>query len=162
VTRIAKYGVLLGIAGGLAEVVWIAAYGSIAGGDAAEVARGVTAAVGWLVPSALVSAPVLMGIVIHMAAAVAIGIALMFLWRASTGQRPVWTNEYVFMIAALTAIWTLNFFVVLPLVSPAFVELVPYPVSLISKVLFGVAGAVVLRGAGRDRLASSPVRARAR
>jgi hypothetical protein len=160
--RIAKCGVLLGIAGGLAEVIWIASYGSIAGGDAAGVARGVTAAVGWLLPGVLAAVPTLTGIAVHMVIAVGIGVGLMFLWRASTGQRPAWANEFVFMIAALTAIWAFNFFVVLPLVSPGFVELLPYPVSLASKVLFGLAGAAVLRSAGRDRFAASPVRMRTR
>jgi hypothetical protein len=49
------------------------------------------------------------------------------------------------MLAALAGVWAVNFFVVLPLVSPAFVHIVPYAVSLTSKLLFGVAAAEIVR-----------------
>ena len=49
------------------------------------------------------------------------------------------------MLAALAGVWAVNFFVVLPIVSPAFVHIVPYAVSLTSKLLFGVAAAEVVR-----------------
>ena len=45
------------------------------------------------------------------------------------------------MLAALVSVWAVNFFVVLPTISPAFVHLAPYSVSLMSKVLFGLAAA---------------------
>jgi hypothetical protein len=54
-------------------------------------------------------------------------------------------NPYPFMLAALAGVWAVNFFVVLPLVSPAFVHIVPYAVSLTSKLLFGVAAAEIVR-----------------
>jgi hypothetical protein len=41
-------------------------------------------------------------------------------------------------IAALVAIWAANFFVVLPVVNPDFVTLMPYTVTLISKIGFGI------------------------
>lgn len=57
------------------------------------------------------------------------------------------------MLLALTIVWGINFFVVLPLLSPyfvdlnrSFVELIPYPASLTSKLMFGLTAAVVLRG----------------
>jgi hypothetical protein len=40
-------------------------------------------------------------------------------------------------------VWAVNFFVVLPQVNPAFVHLPPYGVTLISKLLFGLAAARV-------------------
>jgi hypothetical protein len=49
------------------------------------------------------------------------------------------------MLAALTCVWAINFFVVLPVIDPAFILLVSYPVSLISKLLFGLAAAEVVR-----------------
>jgi hypothetical protein len=52
-----------------------------------------------------------------------------------------------FSAAALAIVWGFNFFVLLPLISPDFVHLVPYPVSLASKLLFGLAAAEVLRRA---------------
>ena len=50
-----------------------------------------------------------------------------------------------FAFAALAAVWAINFFVILPVLSPAFVHLVPYSVSLMSKLLFGFAAAETLR-----------------
>jgi hypothetical protein len=157
--RTAKYGVWLGIAGGVAAVIWIAFYGSFAGGDATDVARAITATVGWILPGTL-AAPIFNGIAIHMAAAVAIGVALVFAWRGLAARRPAWINEFVFMLGALAVVWAFNFFVVLPLIGPSFVDLVPYPVSLISKLLFGLAGAVVLRSNAGVKGVLLPARAR--
>jgi hypothetical protein len=151
--RTVKYGVLLGLAGGIAEVIWIALYGSMAAIDPSEVSLAINAAVQRALPGLpLVTTALMQGILIHMVAAVALGVALAFIWRSLLADRQAPVNEYTFMIGALTIIWALNFFVVLPLISPAyldlhraFVELVPYPVSLASKILFGLAGAVVMR-----------------
>ena len=160
--QIAKVGALLGLAGGAAEIVWIAFYGSLAGSDAAEVARAVSVSVAWLMPGIPLSvAPVISGIVVHMILAVGIGIALAAIWREFTARRPVPINEYAFMVGALTIIWVFNFFVLLPLLSPAFVDIVPYPASLMSKVLFGLAGAIALRH-GSARSATIPIRASVR
>jgi len=49
------------------------------------------------------------------------------------------------VVAALAGVWALNFLVVLPIVSPAFIHLMPYSVSLISKMAFGLAAAEVFR-----------------
>jgi hypothetical protein len=48
---------------------------------------------------------------------------------------------YATVSAALAIVWAVNFLVVLPLVSPQFVDVVPYAVSFLSKLLFGVAAA---------------------
>ena len=47
-------------------------------------------------------------------------------------------------IAVLAAIWAVNFFVVLPVINPAFVALMPLPVTLVSKLLFGLSLGVCL------------------
>jgi hypothetical protein len=44
----------------------------------------------------------------------------------------------------LSAIWAANFFLLLPAFNPAFVTIVPLEVSLVSKLLFGLAAALVL------------------
>jgi hypothetical protein len=90
-----------------------------------------------------------------MAFAVALGIALAFAWRTLSSHRSEAVSPFPFMFIALTGVWAVNFFVVLPLLSPAFISLVPYPVSLISKVLFGLAAAEVFR-----RLDASALHAR--
>jgi hypothetical protein len=151
--RTARYGVLVGLAGGIAEIIWIAVYGSLTAVDATEVARAVSATGAWLLPGIpLVFTPVVHGIVIHMVAAVALGIALSVAWRTLTARTSLRINPYTFMIGALTIVWTFNFLVLLPLIAPAitgvqhaFFELLPYPVSFASKILFGLAGAAMLR-----------------
>ena len=78
-----------------------------------------------------------------MALAVMLGVVLTLGWQALFANRP--GNPYPFMLAALAGVWAVNFFVVLPIVSPAFVHIVPYAVSLTSKLLFGVAAAEIVR-----------------
>lgn len=159
--RTVKYGALAGVAGGIAEIVWILFYGAVANGDSAAVARAVTATVTPILPrAALFGEPVLSGILVHMALAVAMGVALVFAWRSLAGRWPRRVNEYAFMAGALTIVWTMNFFVVLPLINPDFVQLVPYSASLASKLLFGLAAAVMLRRTAADRLQLIPIRMR--
>ena len=47
-----------------------------------------------------------------------------------------------FVIGSLAAVWVINYFVVLPVVSPGFVHLLPYAVTLASKLAFGVIAAI--------------------
>jgi hypothetical protein len=136
-----QQGVLAGAAGGLAEVAWVSFYAAATGGDPAVVARGVTTAAG--VTALLPASPVALGVAVHMTLAVMLGVALSFAWSRLRERGS--GNPYPFMLAALAGIWVTNFFVVLPIVSPAFVHIVPYAVSLTSKLLFGVAATAVLR-----------------
>jgi hypothetical protein len=136
-------GVVAGAAGGLAEIAWVTLYAGATGGNAEILARGVTTASG--VSALLPMAPVGIGIAVHMTLAVMLGVALAFAWRAFSGKRGGAASPYRFMLAALAGVWAVNFFVVLPILSPAFVHMVPYAVSLTSKLLFGLAAAEVLR-----------------
>jgi len=137
-----KCGVLAGAAGGLAEMVWVSVYAALTGGDAAVLARGVTTASG--AAALLPSATVAVGIAIHMVLAVALGLALAVLWQALSSRAPQ-SGLYAGTLAVLAAVWVTNFFVLLPAFSPEFVHLVPYSVSLMSKLLFGLAAAEVFR-----------------
>ena len=157
ISEIIKYGILAGAAGGLAEIAWVSLYAVVTGGDAAILARGVTTAAGLTV--LLPVAPVTMGIVVHMIVAAVLGIALAGLWQA-LARRHGTGSLYAVALAALAGVWVLNFFVVLPTISPAFVHLVPYPVSLLSKLLFGLAAAETLRRCAMIEVARTPVRVR--
>lgn len=145
-------GSLAGAAGGIAEILWVGFYGSISGNDPAELARGIATVAGALVPiSPFVSAPIASGLAIHMFAAVALGIALAFAWHVLSHRKLIGADEYKLLPGTLALIWVFNFFVLLPLISPYFsdlhrdfTEIVPYPVSLFSKLLFGLAAAAVL------------------
>jgi hypothetical protein len=136
-----RLGAIAGAAGGIAEIAWVSFYAAISGANPAMVARGVTTATGanTLLPADAAA----VGIALHMTIAVALGVALAFIWRALTATRTV--NPFAFMTVALAGVWAINFFVVLPIVSPAFTQLLPYSVSLVSKLAFGMAAASVLR-----------------
>ena len=138
-----RHGLIAGLSGGLAEIGWVTLYGKATGGNITILARGITSASG---VSALFSAySVVVGITIHMGLACVLGVALAFALRASEAIRGRSTNPFPSMLAALTVVWAVNFLVVLPRVSPEFVQLVPFSVSLTSKLLFGLASAEVFR-----------------
>lgn len=155
-----SFGIIAGAAGGLAEIAWVSAYSVYAGVDPAVVARGVTTAAG--VSALLPAAPAALGIAVHMTLAVALGIALAFVWQNLRSSRFGVVGPYPFMLAALAGVWATNFFFVLPIVSPAFIHMVPYAVSLTSKLLFGLAAAAMLPSQSHAEcaLSMSPARLR--
>jgi hypothetical protein len=136
-------GVIAGAAGGLAEIIWVTLYAVATGADPAMLARGVTTAAG--VSALLPITSLTLGVAIHMTLAVMLGVMLTVVWRGLSLRWPEAAKPFPFMITALLGVWAINFFLVLPIVNPAFVHLLPYPVSLISKVLFGLAAAGALR-----------------
>jgi hypothetical protein len=149
VRRTLRQNVLLaGLYGGMAEVVWVAVYCLLTGRSSAEVARQVTATV--LPDAATGSAAVALGIGIHFVLAVLLAMVFVrVVWLPFT-RRLNDVAATLVACAVLGAIWAMNFFLVLPAVNPAFVALLPYAVTLTSKLLFGVAMAGALRdGAGQ-------------
>jgi hypothetical protein len=140
-------GTLAGLAGGFAEVGWIYAYTELTGLDAGRVARGISTAMGM----GSTDAPVLYGIGIHMTLAIALGIALTFIFQRAFKHVQGNGAIYVMMMIVLAGVWATNFLVVLPHLSPAFIHLVPYQISLLSKLLFALAAAFVFRS---DRIVS--------
>ena len=138
-----RHGIVAGAAGGFAEIAWVTLYAGVTGADPATLARGVTTAAG--VSAHLPANPVALGVTVHMALAVTLGVALSFGWRALSSHRLDIAALFPFTLVALIGVWAVNFFVVLPGISPAFIHLVPYPVSLMSKILFGLAAAEAFR-----------------
>ena len=149
-----RCGVVAGVAGGFAEIAWVTLYAGATGGDPATLARAVTTAAG--VSALFPAAPVAMGVTVHMSLAVTLGIALSFGWRALSSRRLEIASPFPFMLAALIGVWAVNFFAVLPGLSPAFIHLVPYSVSLVSKVLFGLAAAAAFRRQDASALKARP------
>lgn len=133
-------GAAVGLVGGLAEVLVVGVYARVAGTDAAGVAGAIATAVR-LDPGSAVT-----GLAVHMALSAGLGVASLAAAKASgllrTGSASL---AYGWALLALGAIWSLNFFVVLPVVSPSFVHLLPYPVTLVSKLLFAVAAVATMR-----------------
>lgn len=130
------------LAGGMAEIVWVSLYAAFTPLAGANVAREVTAS---LLPAYAAGVTgVWLGILIHMLLAVALGYAFAYvLWKPFVRPRGMVATLAV-SVLTLATVWTMNFFVVLPVLNPAFLALMPYPVTFASKVLFSLAMAVTL------------------
>lgn len=147
-TETIKYGILAGAVGGGAEIVWIAVVAVLTNISAINVARGVSASLGIEILSP--GQAVVIGIAIHMALAVALGVAVAVGCHAVAGRSFRGIRAYLMVLAALIGVWAFNFLVLLPLINPSFVHLMPYPISLLSKLLFGLGAAEVLRRRSRN------------
>jgi hypothetical protein len=132
-------GVAIGIAGGLAEVLVVTLYCAATGASAPDVARHIASAVG------LDGASAGTGLTVHLALAAMLGVALVFAWNLTKGNSLRAVSLYPLMMLALAGVWAINFFIVLPVLSPDFVTLLPLSVTLFSKLMFGSAAAVLLR-----------------
>ena len=151
-----RTGLFIGLAGGLAEIAVIGLYAALTGGDAAMVARQVAAAIGLGATSAT------LGVVVHLGLAIALGFGLRAVMPVVLGHAARDGAVFAFMLASLAAVWAINFFVVLPMLSPGFVHLLPYVVTFASKLSFGIAAAAtlcVLTPRGAAQSAQQPNRA---
>jgi hypothetical protein len=134
-----RTGLVIGLAGGLAEIAVIWLYSALTGGDSAMIARHVASAIGFDGASAMV------GVLVHMGLAAALGIALNVAFQIVVGRLSRDRAIFSFMLGSLAAVWVVNYFVVLPAVSPSFVHLLPYAITLASKLAFGCVAAATLR-----------------
>ncbi|HYA39108.1 MAG TPA: hypothetical protein VEI74_12650 [Candidatus Methylomirabilis sp.] len=139
------------LAGGLAEIIWVGLYALFTPLDGATVAREVTAS---LFPALAAGASsAWLGVAIHMTLAIALGCAFAYvIWKPLVRARGPLATVAVSALT-LATVWTLNFFVVLPVLNPVFITLMPYSVTFASKMLFAVAMGMVLAGASRDVVA---------
>jgi hypothetical protein len=142
-----RTGLVAGVLGGMAEVVWVGIFSSVSGGSAGHIARGITET---LIP-ALAAGPlaVPLGLVVHFGLAALLGLAIVLLLRHLLPALAGSWREFGLIVGALAGVWAMNFLVILPQVNPEFVTLMPAWASLTSKLLFGVAAALVLRASVR-------------
>ena len=146
-SKILKTGLLIGLVGGAAEVAVVYAYAAVTGADAAAVAGGVAASFG-------ISPGVVTGVAIHMLLAAGLGAGLYAVMRAlPAGARSF--GAAPFMLGSLAAVWAINFFVVLPVVNPLFVHLLPYGITLASKLAFGAVAAAMAHFVQRPQVPSA-------
>ena len=131
---------IAGILGGAAEMAWVTLYCGTAGG--AEVARQVTAT--FASGGAGAQYAVAMGIAIHLVLSTLVALCYALLIWKPLARTLGTAAHFVLASVALAVLWALNFFIVLPWVNPAFVDLLPYSVSLASKLMFGMAMAAGL------------------
>jgi hypothetical protein len=124
--------VIAGLAGGLAEVLWIGASAAVLGVDAVRVAREVAATV---MPAAATAE---LGLAVHLA----LSLALAAVFSGVTGHIWPHAGQGVLLVAAvalLAGVWAVNFLVLLPWLNPAFTALLPLGVTFVSKLLFAFA-----------------------
>ncbi len=128
--------ILAGVAGGTVEIIWVMMYcfgsplsASLIG---EEVARS-------FLPQMTGITAVVAGVFIHYVLACLIAAAAVLTYRRVFEGDIDEPAIFATSIAALVVIWAANFFVVLPIVNPVFVTLMPYTVTLISKIGFGIA-----------------------
>jgi hypothetical protein len=141
--KILRIGLLAGLAGGVAEVGWVAGYAALTGASSAAVARGVTAAI---LPALSASTfGVGLGITLHMLLAVGLGVAVAATFSGSLLRRIGDWPRCGLVVLMLGMVWALNFLVVLPVLHPGFLTLLPPAATLVSKLLFGIAAAATFR-----------------
>lgn len=127
--------VLAGIAGGTVEVIWVLLYCIGSPLQASLVAEEVARS---FLPQMVGLTAVLTGLLIHYVLALLIAAVAVFAYLRTFAGDIDEPAIFATSIAALVAIWAANFFVVLPVVNPDFVTLMPYTVTLISKIGFGI------------------------
>lgn len=146
---------LAGLAGGVAEMVWIASYCAATPLSGFEVLRQISLSVG--VDAGNGALAVASGIAIHLGLSVLVGLAFaLAVWRRVLRHCGI-VETLLASCAALGLIWGSNFFVVLPSLNPSFTGLMPLSVTLVSKLLFGVAmGYVLYRGEHQSHRFTAP------
>ena len=142
-SRTFRAAIAAGAAGGVAEMLWVAAYSSATPVAGADVAREVAVS---LIPDAVhvAMAPV-WGVGIHMLLSVALGLALAKLLLLHIVPRYGAGMLIPAAMTALVIVWAVNFFVILPVLNASFVTLMPLAATLTSKLLFGAALGMVLQ-----------------
>lgn len=144
--NVRRSAALGGLAGGAAEVLWVLLYSRASDVNAAVVAQQVTASL-WPSAATWATAP-LIGIAIHMVLALALAaFCAPLLIRVATRHAAAPTAMVA--VTALTLVWAINFFLVLPIINPGFATLMPYGATLASKMLFALAMAAVVQNAVR-------------
>ena len=126
---------LAGAAGGTVEVIWVLIYCLGSPLSASLVAEEVTRS---FLPQMAGIAAVMTGVLIHYVLAMMIAgvaaIAYLRVLACNVGGPTIYASS----ITALITIWAVNFFIVLPVLNPVFVTLMPYTVTLVSKIGFGI------------------------
>ena len=157
--RIWIIAVIAGLCGGLAEIAWIGSYTYASSIPAAGIAREIAATVfpggtgAWAAP--------LTGVGLHLVLSAALGVSFVAALRLVL-RRPVASAraEWALAAGALSVVWLVNFLWVLPALNPEFTTLLPYGVTLASKLLFATAMAGVLHLCRRLALPATEHRGR--
>lgn len=146
--RLWMTALIAGLSGGLAEIVWVGLYSHWSGLDGSAVARQITASVSLTTEH---PASPLLGVLIHMMLSLAVAAAYaLVVWRPLVSHLDL-MRSIATAVLVLVAIWAANFFLLLPILHPGFISLMPYPVTLVSKILFGISMGSAFGYAGSPR-----------
>jgi hypothetical protein len=128
---------LAGLAGGMIEIGWISIYSSLSSINVVNIAQQISATI---MPLTVNSdyAPML-GIFIHLALSLILATLFSAIILKPAVRRYGALGIMLSSFMTLGIVWAINFFIVLPILNPSFVLLMPYMVTLISKLLFGAA-----------------------
>ena len=134
--------VIAGVAGGAAEIVWISLYSFYSPVSAMEVTRQISITI---IPATVNTyyAPIL-GAFIHLLLSIVLAFVFAITILLPLSGRYGKTGIFLGSLITLAIVWKINFFIVLPLINVSFISLMPFYVTLISKLLFGMAMAWVL------------------
>lgn len=143
---------LAGLAGGAFELAWVGLWTTLTRQSGAAVAREISTAV--YAPLGQASHAALIGIGIHFALSMALATLFVGLAWRPLARRFGGLGVLAGACLALTGVWAFNFLVLLPWLDPAFVALLPLPVSAISKFGFGAVMGAFLMAPERRAIAS--------
>lgn len=143
---------LAGFAGGVVEMMWVAGYCAVTPLSSSEVLHQISRSAGIHASNGVFAS--LSGIAVHLALSVLLALTFaLSVWRPLLRRSGV-VGNLLASCAALSMIWAFNFLVVLPILNPGFADLMPYSVTVTSKLLFGVAmGWVLYRAENQDSAA---------
>jgi hypothetical protein len=134
--------ILAGLAGAMAEVIWVGLFCALTPLSGAEVLRQITASIFPAIAGSTWS-PAL-GLLLHFALGVVVAYAFGVLIWQNLARRAGTGTTLATALAVLAMIWALNFLALLPFINAEFIRLMPYTVTFASKVMFAIAMAATL------------------
>jgi hypothetical protein len=144
---------LAGLAGGVVEMVWVAGYCAVSPLSSSEVLRQISLSVGLNAGNGALAS--ISGMAVHLGLSALLGLAFtLIVWRPSVRHSGI-VGCLLASCGVLSLIWAFNFFLLLPSLNPNFAGLMPYGVTLGSKLLFGIAMGWVLHRAEHQRLGAT-------
>lgn len=136
------HALFAGLAGGIAEILWVMTWSALTPLQASVVAREITHSV--FPGMEQTGIAIETGLIIHLAISAVLGVV--FAWTAGRFLARNYGNPGLLAggIVLLALIWAINFLLVLPALNPAFVTLMPASITFVSKILFGLAMSLTL------------------
>ena len=131
---------IAGMVGGSAEILWFMLIGVVLSFNIQDVATGITTSIFPYEGSLHYSASI--GVAIHLFLSVLLAALYMITLGRWSLSRYRLFGQLIVGMSALAFVWVVNYFVVLPILNPSFIETTTYSLSLLSKVFFGIAMAL--------------------